>query len=255
MRAIVLSAGQGKRLLPLTAEIPKCLLPVDGERTILELQLGALARCGVTRVSVVAGFGVERVERLLAGEPVPGLAPELIFNPFFGVSDNLASCWVAREAMVGDFLLLNGDTLFEPAVLRRLLGASAAPITVTIDHKPAYDEDDMKVSLDDQGRLVAIGKALEPERVHGESIGILLFRGAGARRFRLGVERAMREPQGLRAWYLSVVNALAAEGGVETASIRGLWWREIDSPADLEEVRASLAAPSARRGARIAAGR
>jgi choline kinase len=149
--------------------------------------------------------------------------------------------------MSEDFLLLNGDTLFEPAVLRRLLASPAAPITVTIDHKPAYDDDDMKVSLDDDGRLVAIGKTLKPEAVHGESIGLLYFRGAGVRRFRTAVESAMRQPGALRLWYLSVVNELAAEGGVETASVRGLWWREIDSHEDLDEARESLAEPAARR--------
>jgi len=240
MRAIVLSAGQGKRLLPLTAEIPKCLLPVDGEHTVLELQLATLARCGIERVSVVSGFGVDRVESFLATRPVPGLDVEILFNLSFAVSDNLATCWVARAAMDRDFLLVNGDTLFEPAVLQRLLGAPTTPITVTIDHKPSYDDDDMKVSLDDDGRLLAIGKTLKPEFVHGESIGLLCFRGAGVRRFRGAVERAMRKPEALRAWYLSVVNTLAAEGGVGSTSIRGMWWREIDSAEDLEEVRESL---------------
>jgi choline kinase len=253
MRAIVLSAGQGRRLLPLTTEVPKCLLAVDGDRTLLEFQLATLAHCGVSRVSVVSGFGVDRVEKFLAGTRVPGLHVDLVFNPFYAVSDNLATCWIAREAMGEDFVLLNGDTLFEPSVLRRLLGSPAAPVTVTIDHKPAYDDDDMKVSLDDDGRLVAIGKTLDPEVVHGESIGLLCFRGAGGRRFRAAVERAMRQPTALRSWYLSVVNDLAAEGGVATASIRGLWWREIDSPEDLEEARESLAAASARRP-RAAAG-
>jgi choline kinase len=254
MRAIVLSAGQGKRLLPLTAEIPKCLLPVDGERSLLEFQLDTLASCGITRASVVAGFGVERVERVLAGTRLPGLAIDLVYNPFYPTSDNLATCWVAREAMCEDFVLLNGDTLFEPAVLRRLLGSPAAPVTVTIDHKASYDEDDMKVSLDDDGRLLAIGKTLKPELVHGESIGLVLFRGTGVRRFRSAVERAMRRPEALRAWYLSVIDGLAAEGGVETASIRGMWWREIDSREDLEEARASLLAAAARGRPRAAAG-
>jgi choline kinase len=255
MRAIVLSAGQGKRLLPLTAELPKCLLAVDGERSLLEFQLATLARCGITRVSVVSGFGVERVERFLAGTPVPGLVVDLVYNPFYAASDNLATCWVVREAMSEDFLLLNGDTLFEPTVLRRLLGSPVAPVTVTIDHKTSYDDDDMKVSLDDEGRLLAIGKTLKPELVHGESIGLLLFRGAGVRRFRGAVERAMRRPEALRAWYLSVIDGLAAEGGVDTASIRGMWWREIDSREDLEEARASLQGAAAQRQPRAAAGR
>jgi choline kinase len=242
MRAIVLSAGQGKRLLPLTAEIPKCLLPVDGNQSVLDRQLETLAECGISRVSVVSGFGLERVERHLARSPVGGLAVDVIHNPFFAVSDNLATCWVARESMGEDFVLLNGDTLFEPAVLRRLLGSRPRPITVAIDRKEHYDDDDMKVSVDDDGRLLAIGKTLKPEIVQGESIGMLCFRGTGPRRFRAALESAMRAPEALRAWYLSVVNGLAQEGSVETASVRGLWWREIDSREDLEETRDSLRA-------------
>ena len=255
MKAIVLSAGQGRRLLPLTSELPKCLLALDDERTVLQVQLEALARCGVDRALVVTGYGAPCIERHLAETRIAGIQVETFFNPFFGTSDNLISCWLARSAMEDDFLLLNGDTLFEPTVLRRLLGSPAAPVTVTIDHKAHYDDDDMKVSLDDEGRLLAIGKALKPEVVHGESIGLLLFRSAGVRRFRSAVERAMRRPEALRAWYLSVVDGLAAEGGVETASIRGMWWREIDSREDLEEARESLRGPSVEREARVASGR
>ncbi|HZO09044.1 MAG TPA: phosphocholine cytidylyltransferase family protein [Myxococcota bacterium] len=240
MRAIVLSAGQGKRLLPLTADVPKCLLAVEGERTVLDLQLETLARCGISQVSVVSGFGLAKVEQFLARHPVAGLDVEIVYNPFFALSDNLATCWVAREAMAGDFVLLNGDTLFEAAVLRRLLASRPAPVTVTIDQKDGYDDDDMKVSLDDEGRLLAIGKTLAPDRVHGESIGLLCFRGQGGRRFRAAIEQAMRSPEALRSWYLSVVNSLAQEGGVTTASVRGMWWREIDSCEDLDEVRQSL---------------
>jgi choline kinase len=241
MKAIVLSAGQGRRLLPLTDRDPKCLLEVDGPRTVLELQLRALARCGIRHVTVMLGFGAERVERFLASTRIAGLRVETLYNPFFASSDNLATCWLARVAMTGDFVLLNGDTLFEDRVLQTLLESPPAPITVTVDHKPAYDEDDMKVSVDPAGRLLAIGKRLPAESVGGESIGLLCFRGAGVKNFRDELERVIRHPEGLKAWYLSVVNDLAARIHVATASIDGLWWREIDSRADLDGVRASFA--------------
>ena len=150
MKAVVLSAGQGKRLLPLTEENPKCLLAVRGDEPILGWQLAALARAGIERAVVVIGFGAERVEAWLAANPVPGLACETLINPFYRSSDNLISCWLARGAMSDDFLLLNGDTIFEDAVLARVLDAPPAPIALAIDHKPTYDDDDMKVSLDSQ---------------------------------------------------------------------------------------------------------
>jgi choline kinase len=240
MKAIILSAGQGRRLLPLTEREPKCLLAVDGRRPVLEVQLDTLARCGVGRATVVVGFGARHVERFLHSRPVPGLEVETLYNPFYASSDNLATCWLARHQMDQDFLLINGDTLFEDEVVRRVLAAPPAPVVVTIDRKASYDDDDMKVAVDDAGRLLAIGKTLEPEMVVGESIGLLRFRGAGPKRFCVALEHAIRAPGALKAWYLSVVNELAQDTAVDTVSIQGAWWREIDSREDLDEVRRSF---------------
>ena len=156
MQAIVLSAGQGRRLLPHTERQPKCLLCVDGERSLLEVQLRALARCGVEHATVLVGFAASKVDRFVATTPIPGLVVETLHNPFYALSDNLATCWVARHRMEHDFVLLNGDTIFEDRVLRRLLHGRPSPITVTIDHKEAYDDDDMKVAVDEEGRLLSI---------------------------------------------------------------------------------------------------
>lgn len=245
MKAIVLSAGQGRRLLPLTAERPKCLLPVDGQTSVLERQLELLAECGVERAVVVTGFGADAVDARLAQRPIAGMAIETLYNPFFASSDNLATCWLARGLMDEEFLLLNGDTLFERAVLERLLRAASAPITVTVDHKPRYDDDDMKVSLDAGGRLLAIGKTLPMPSVGGESIGLLALRAAGAKRFVDGLERAVRKPAALRRWYLSVVNELCDSVRVDSCSIRGLWWQEIDSSEDLDRARGRYASRAA----------
>ena len=239
MKAIVLSAGQGRRLLPLTEKLPKCLLPIQGQVSALEFQLRRLAECGVTRATVMVGFGADRVERALHTISVPGLAVEACYNPFYGVADNLVTCWLARHAMSEDFILLNGDTLFLTPVLEQLLLSKPAPLTLAINHKPHYDDDDMKVSIDDEGHLLAIGKTLKPEMVNGESIGLLCFRGSGTKRFCEGLDRSIRVPGALKAWYLSVVNELAQEVAVDTASVHGFWWREIDSVEDLEEARRS----------------
>jgi choline kinase len=238
MKAIVLSAGQGRRLLPFTSEQPKCLLALDGERSLLQLQLEALERCGVPRALVVTGYGAERVDAHIDGLSLPGIRVETIYNPFFGSSDNLISCWLARGEMEDDFLLLNGDTVFEDGVLLRLLDSIRDPLTVTVDHKREYDDDDMKVALDGAGRVLAIGKHLPVDAVGAEAIGLIALTGSGPKLFVEGLERAVRRPDALRRWYLSVVNDLAEEDGVVgTASIRGMWWREIDGSDDLARAR------------------
>lgn len=241
MKAIILSAGQGSRLLPYTQATPKCLLPVIGERSVLEFQLATLAECGVREVSVMVGFAAEKVESLVASQPVPGLHVTTQYNPVYDVTDNLVTCWLARpEMMIDEFLLLNGDTLFEPEVLSRLLASARAPVTLAANQKLEYDADDMKVTLDGQ-RLLAVGKHLEPEATHAESIGLLCFRNGGPEAFRGALEQAVRTAAGRKAWYLSVIGSLAQTVTVETTLINGLWWREIDGPEDLDSVRAELA--------------
>lgn len=232
MKAVILSAGQGRRLLPLTAESPKCILRIHGQ-PLIEWQMRELAKCGISQVTVVVGFGADQVEQFLADRYKPHQV-QALYNPFFAVSDNLASCWVARTEMTEEFILLNGDTLFEAAVLQRLLDAPARPVTMATDRKRAYDADDMKVAVNGDG-LVKVGKDLAPEQADGESIGMLLFRGEGPALFRAAVERALRAPCALKQWYLSVIDTMAQSRLVWTLSIHGLRWVEVDCSADLDE--------------------
>jgi len=229
-RAIILAAGQGRRLLPLTADRPKCLLPVAG-KSLLEWQVDHLLDAGAAEVTLVTGFRAEAVDAVVAHR-YGGRGVRTLFNPFFEVADNLASCWLARGCMSGDFLLLNGDTLFEAAVLDRVLRSPAAPITLTVDRKDAYDDDDMKVQLDG-GRVRHVSKTLPHDQVQAESIGMLYFRGEGPALFRDALDASMRHPTSLRLWYLSMIDALAGRGCVQSCTITGLRWAEIDFPPDL----------------------
>lgn len=233
-KAIILSAGQGKRLSPLTDDRPKCLIDLSG-RSALHWQLLHLREAGVEEAVVVTGFGADKVDAEIAEIGLTGIAVRTIFNPFYALSDNLATTWLVRDEMRGGVLLLNGDTLFEPAIASRLLAAPAADITVTVDRKSAYDADDMKV-LTDGDALVSIGKTIPA--FDAESIGFLRFSADGAAAFTRTVEGIMRSPEGLKRWYLSVINELAGAGeDVKVVSIEGLDWAEMDFPSDLERNR------------------
>lgn len=230
--AILLSAGQGSRMLPLTAERPKCLIDFAG-RSLLEWQIEMLARGGVKRIDVVTGFMTDMVDEVLASIDDPRVTLTARFNPFYKVADNLGSCWIAREAMEGDFLILNGDTLVSGEIVAKVQQDSGWPITVTVDVKDSYDSDDMKV-MRDGDRLLRIGKTLTAEESNAESIGFLAFRGEGAGMFRDAVRAAMRTPEGVQHWYLKVIDSLAPTGKVGTVSIEGLGWAEVDFLNDIE---------------------
>jgi choline kinase len=237
--AIILSAGQGRRLLPLTENQPKCLLPIAG-KSVLQWQLDALLDSGIENINVVTGFHSDLVEQLLESEYPENPGIKILYNPFFSVSDNLASCWQARSHMSNDFLLINGDTVFEADLLKHVLASPSAPITLTIDQKSTYDEDDMKVELEGM-QVRHVSKILTPEQSHAESIGMLYFRENGPDRFRNSIEKAMRKPAGLKSWFLSVVDALAGENLVQACVISGMRWAEIDFIVDLESAEKLLA--------------
>ena len=232
VKAIILSAGQGRRLLPLTENTPKCLLPV-ADKPVLAWQIDALLAVGVEDITIVTGFQVALIEGLLQQQYANRPRIKILFNPFYEVADNLASCWIARTEMDNDFLILNGDTVIEAALLSKVLNSEFAPITLSVDFKNSYDADDMKVQLDASGWVQQVSKIVPPHQVNAESIGLILFREQGAHIFRQTVEEALRHPAELKSWYLSIVDRLAKQHLVNSCSVEGFRWCEIDFIEDL----------------------
>ena len=231
MKAIILSAGQGSRLGHLVDGRPKCLIEFSG-RTLLDRQLDTLEANGVQEAVVVTGFHDELVNDAIAKRS-SGPRVRTIFNPFYKVADNTGSLYMAREELSGDCLVWNGDTLVSRPLMAKVVGNDRSGICVTIDRKPGYDDDDMKVVAAEDGRLRAIGKRIS-EGVNAESIGLLAFRSGGAEQFRDAIERAMRTSEGTTIWYLRVIHTLAQTSEVWTLDINGEEWGEVDFPADVE---------------------
>jgi choline kinase len=215
--------------MPLTESVPKCCLVLEG-KTMLEHQIDSLAANGVDEVVVVTGFNHHLVDDVVS--KIQGISVRSLYNPFYAVSDNLGTCWVARGEMKTPFLLLNGDTLFSATTLAKLLsGERVYPITLAVDRKNRYDDDDMKISADGE-TLLRVGKKLDLDIVNGESIGMMIFSRAGAAAFVKKVEKLMASPEGLARWYLSAIDELALAEQVGISSIQGHDWCEVDDLAD-----------------------
>ncbi len=203
---------------------------------MIEWQVWALTQGGVDDIAVVVGYHARDVQDLLKRLEGPKLKIRTIFNPFYKLADNLASCWMARHEMKGEFIQVNGDNLFKADLVKVLLAAPAAPVTVAINHKPNYDADDMKVMMDGE-RLTEIGKTLPAETVNAEAIGFYVFRADGAKAYVETLDRAMREPAGLKQWFPAAVGMLAKNIAVRTVALDGIQWCEVDFPVDLQQAR------------------
>lgn len=234
MKAIILCAGQGRRLLPYTESTPKCMLSL-GDKHFIEWQIDTLLSVGVEQIIAVIGYAAPRVTSLLNERY--GTKVRTVYNPFYELADNLASCWIARDHLCDEFILINGDTLFEPAIVTQLLRDHDQAITLVTDCKNEYDDDDMKV-IADQSRLLAIGKKLPLDQVTEESIGMIHFNPAGAAMFKDKIETLMYSQEALQQWYLTVIDDLAQQNNVSVCSIHGKDWAELDFVQDLEQAQA-----------------
>ncbi|GGE82387.1 nucleotidyltransferase [Sphingomonas prati] len=225
--AVILSAGRGSRLLPLTQDRPKCLIPVGG-RAILDHQIDALAAAGVARTTVVGGYLSDRITAHLAGGTA---AADMRFNPFWAVSSSIGSVWTARDLLHGDFAIVNGDTVYRPALIREGLAQVEPGIALFVEPAPQPEIDDMRVAVTG-GMVRAVGKTLDPADAPFRSLGIVVGRGDDGR-YRRMLDAVISEPDGIQSFHHRIVHELAQAGPVQAVVLPGGGWVEIDRPEDI----------------------
>ncbi len=226
MQALILAAGRGSRLGERGAEVPKCLLDV-GRRPIVEHQLEALADAGVGPVGMVLGYSADEIREVV------GIRSEYIINPRWSTTNSLYSFWLARDWVKGSVLVLNGDVLFHPRVLDRLLRHHGDAFAY--DSSSGHGREHMKVKLE-RGRLVDMAKDLPPEEISGENVGILSLSFDAVKRLFEIAERLV-EKGAETNWLGAAVCELARERDLRGVDIAGLPWAEIDFSYDLDRAR------------------
>lgn len=232
MKAIIISAGQGTRLLPLTLEIPKCLVEVHG-RTILDHQIAALRGAGFERIVVVGGYRVNQIAEHLARS---GHSPdvELIVNPFWSVASSIGSVWAAKAVLQGPFCLLNGDTIFDASVIREALHEMRPGVNLLVEAMAESEHDDMRVQVQQQ-RVMAVGKDLSPEHTTHRSLGVVICPDRDGGPYREALAAVIGAPQGHNAYHHAVIDRLARSATVTAIENHSGLWCEIDRPEDIEQ--------------------
>ncbi len=180
MRLIILAAGQGTRLRPLTNDMPKCLVPVHG-RPLLEWQLEAAFENGIDDVVIVTGYHAEKLD---------GFAVTLRHNPRYSVTNMVYSLHCVEDLLEGDVILSYGDIIYDPSVLAGLMN-SQGDLVVTVDMQwesywkdrfsnPLEDAESLK--LNDKNCIVDIGsKCQSVSEIEAQYIGLMKFSGHGCK--------------------------------------------------------------------------
>jgi choline kinase len=234
---LVLAAGASRRLRPITDDIPKTLVPVDGERTILDIALGNIAAAGLDKAVVIVGYAAHAVEsRVPDLESRYGLSIALVHNDRAEEWNNAYSLWLAREHYRDGALLLNGDTVHPASVEKTLLGARGPGVLIAVDDEKTLGEEEMKVTVDAAGSLTRITKQMDPGSAYAEYIGVTLIEPYGAEPLTEALEATWRRNPDL--YYEDGFQELVDRGGdVVVAPIGTVTWVEVDDHADLARAR------------------
>lgn len=233
MKAMVLVAGVSRRLYPLTEHRPKCLLEV-GHKTIFDHQMDAVRSVGIREVCLVLGY---RREQILehAREHHPDLRFTPVVNHRFFETNTAWSLWEAGEEFLDrDFVYMNGDVLFQPELLRRVVEAPF-PAALAVEAKECGEEE-VKVIVDADGRVGRIGKELDPSASRGEFIGVGLFTAPFAAHFYQALDRVIHAG-GQNAYFEAGLDLILAEHAVHMVDVTDLPCIEIDFPEDYEAAR------------------
>ena len=237
MIGLVLAAGAGRRLRPYTDALPKALVPVDGETTIMDISLRNLAAAGLTDVTIVVGYCADAVEERVDGfQRKYGVTISLVHNDKAEEWNNAYSLWLARERFAGGALLVNGDTVHPVSVERTLLANRGPGILLAIDAAKKLAEEEMKTVFDSTGRLTRITKLMHPGEAHGEYIGATLIEKDAAAGLADALKATWERDPGL--YYEDGYQEYADRGGeVRAAAIGAVDWVEVDNHADLAQAR------------------
>ena len=232
-KAVILAAGVGSRIRPLTDGCPKTLLEVGGV-PILERMLTNISSCGIGETIIVLGYLPEQIESFVR-DTFPALNVQFVVNDRYDETNTGYSLMLVEEA-VGEssFVKFDGDVVFDVEILQRLLSSTTGN-QLCIDRNIQLDAEEVKVTLSGNTRVAKVSKSLAPGEAIGESIGIERISSQTAKLLFVELRAMMRNPQNLQEYYEGAYELLISNGVVfDALDITGLAWTEIDTYDDFE---------------------
>jgi choline kinase len=231
VKAVILAAGSATRLRPYSDDTPKTLLPVGGV-PILRRTMTSLLRCGFDQFVIGTGY-LEHMVRDAVGSWFPGVDVTFVTNPEFRSTNNAYSLYLMREHIEdGAFILLDGDVVFDLGVIEELV--ERGPDCLAVRSVGELGLEEVKVTADNEDRVLAIGKHVPVRSAMGESVGIELFSAASSRKLFAALHARVHEQGLVNEYYEASFQQILDEGAtLYGVDIGSMYASEIDTIDDL----------------------
>ncbi len=234
MKAIILAAGVGSRLYPVTKNVPKCLVVVKG-KSILQWQLEQYLDAGINEIIVVAGYLKEQV-RAMIQEKFFGKPISIIENNEYRTTNNMYSLYLCIDKINGGFLLSNGDVVFDETIINDLVKAPNGNYICC--QAGTYDKESMKVVYDhNTNRISNISKTIDPSNAYGNSIDLYRFNKTGSQRLFSIINDIIINQNNMNSWTEVAIDSMLSDIPVEVFDIGKRRWKEIDTLTDLDDAK------------------
>lgn len=226
MKAVILAAGLGSRLRPITNDVPKCMVPVNGIR-IIDKQIDNLLLNGVTDMYVVDGYKAEILADHL-NESFPQV--HIVSNPRYAETNNMYSLYLTEKYVRGEeFLLMNSDVYYDANIIEGLLkGNNQSKIACD---RSGYMEESMKITLDGD-KINHISKKITSEEYYAVSIDVYRISSEDSKTLFAEVEKTIIGRKDENSWTEVALDHIFKDANFKPYVIEGRWF-EIDNHEDL----------------------
>ena len=231
IKAVILAAGVGSRIRPLTDNCPKSLLKING-KTILEMMISHIQTCGISEVVFVLGYLQDQIKNYVKTQ-FPDLVVHFITNEKYEVTNTGYSLMLTKNFVLDStFIKFDADVVFDINILKSLI-ASEYDNCLCIDKNINLDAEEIKVIIRDKNRVVKASKTVKPLDAIGESIGIEKISSEAAQALFSELELMMKDEQYYQEYNEAVYERLIEKDvPFHALDISGLKWTEIDTQED-----------------------
>lgn len=228
MKAILLAAGKGSRISKNIPNVPKCTLDINGIPLIIRTLKMLIAN--EIQVTIVVGYLHKIIEDLIEQYQ---LNANIVYNPFFDITNSIASLWMAKEFLTEDNLIIaNADVFWDEQILEQII-KEKKPVFMLSD-KTRVDDGDY-FFLVENDKIVKYGKDLSRTERNCEYVGIGFLEKKFVKKFKKRLLE-MIDRQEYNCWWENVLYSFINETNIYSIDIKGKFWAEVDFIEDYKRI-------------------
>jgi HAD superfamily hydrolase (TIGR01450 family) len=230
MKAIILAAGTGTRLIPITNDKPKALVQVNGKPIISHI-LDSLSDSRIKDIVICVGYKADQIISYCK-KNYSNLNIIFVLNKNYATTNNMYSLYLAKKHLQGDIILMNGDVIHEPSIIKTLKKLKCTSVAVD---KTVYYSESMKIAINEKDEIKRISKEISPDIAYGCSIDVYKIISSDLHSVTNKIKYIIEKEKILNQWTEVMLDSLFSNGTIKAYpfDIKGKKWMEIDDFDDL----------------------